>query len=130
MVRVGASCFAVAVAVGLAGCNQGSARLAGRWHGARAEGVTPDTQASANAFATRMQIDVTGDVIVVTTGSDKQTCHYKTIREEKDKLVIATDKDGPKDEESFTFVDAKTMRWVVSPDAKAIVFVKEDDAKK
>jgi hypothetical protein len=119
----------VAVVLTLPGCGQGSARLAGRWHGARAEGVTADVQAAANLFATRMQIEVSGDVMVVTTPTDKQNCHYKTVREDKDKVVIATDKDGPKAEETFTFLDPKTMRWSITPDGKAIVFVKEDAKK-
>jgi hypothetical protein len=118
----------VAVVLALAGCGQGSARLSGRWRGARAEGVAGDTQAAANLFATRMQIDVSGDVMVVTTATDKQNCHYKTVREDKDKIVITTDKDGPKDEQTFTFLDPKTMRWSIS-DGKSIVFVKEDAKK-
>lgn len=110
----------------LVGCGQGSARLAGRWRGARAEGVNPNLQAAANAFAAKMQIDVSGDVMVLTTLGEKQNCHYKTVREEKNKIVIATDKDGPKDEQTFTFDGPKTMRWLVTPDGKAIVFVKDD----
>jgi hypothetical protein len=120
--------FGVACAL-TTGCGQGS-RLAGRWHGVRAEGVTPDTQGSANAFASKMQLDVDGDVMVVTTATAKQNCHYKTAREEKDKIVITTDKDGPKDELTFTFIDAKTMRWLVTPDGKAIVFAKDEEPKK
>ena len=127
--RAGVVLVAVVCAVA-AGCGQGSSRLSGRWHGARAEGVTPDTLLAANAFAAKMQLEVDGDVMVVTTATAKQNCHYKIAREEKDKLVITTDKDGPKDELVFTFIDAKTMRWVVTPDGKSIVFVKEEEPKK
>jgi hypothetical protein len=116
-------------ALALVGCSPGSERLYGRWRGTRAEGVAADMQAAANAFATRMQIDVSGDVMVVTTAGDKQNCHYKTVREDKGKVVITTDKDGPKEEQTFTFDGPKTMRWAVTPDGKSIVFVKTDDAK-
>jgi hypothetical protein len=125
---VGVAGFAAVLA--LAGCGQGSTRLSGRWHGVRADGVTPDAQAAATAFAARMQLEVDGDVMVVTTATGKQNCHFKTVRDEKDKLVITTDKDGPKDELVFTFVDAKTMRWLVTPDGKTIVFVKDEEPKK
>jgi hypothetical protein len=107
-----------------AGCGQGSKRLAGHWRGVRAEGVGPDVQAAANTFAGKMTIDVTGDVIVVTTATDKQSGHYKTVSDDKAKLVIATDKDGPSDPQTFLFPDAKTMKWVVQ-EGKAIVFVRD-----
>jgi hypothetical protein len=90
----------------------------------------PEAQAAANAFATKMQLEVDGDVMVVITATAKQNCHYKIVREEKDKVVITTDKDGPKDELIFLFVDAKTMRWLVTTDGKAVVLVKDDEPKK
>ena len=71
-----------------------------------------------------MQIDVSNDVISVTTATDKQSGHYKTVREDSHAVVIVTDKDGPTDEQTFSFVDAKTMRWTVT-DGKTIVFTKE-----
>jgi hypothetical protein len=108
----------------LLGCGAGSKRLAGHWRGVRAEGVPSDVQATADAFAGKMQIDVTGDVIIVTTATDKQTGHYKTVREDKNRLIITTDKDGPTDEQAFSFVDPKTMRWQVA-DGKTIVFVRD-----
>src|SRR5262249_38626312 len=53
--------------------HSGSARLEGRWKGARADGVTPDVQTAANAFATDTEIDVKGDAITVSTPHDKQS---------------------------------------------------------
>ena len=122
--RAGVCSFAAALAI--AGCSGGSKRLAGRWHGTRAEGVPNESQAAADTFAGKMLIEVTGDVIVVTTGGAKLSGHYKTVREDKDKVVITTDKDGPTDEQTFTFVDAKTMRWSVVS-GKAIFFAKDKD---
>ena len=118
--------YLLASLLALAACDKGSKRLAGRWHGTRAEGVTTDSVAAANTFAGKMQIEVTGDVIVVTTVNGKLTGHYRTVREDKDKVVIATtaEKDASAEEETFTFVDPKTMRWAVA-DGKSIVFAKE-----
>ncbi len=106
------------------GCGHGSKRLAGHWRGIRAEGVAPEVQTAANAFAGKMLIDVTDDIIVVTTATDKQTGHYKTVSDEKNKVVIVADKDGGSDEQTFNFVDEKTMRWAVTND-KSIVFTHE-----
>jgi hypothetical protein len=111
-------------ALALAGCNHGSARLAGHWRGVRAEGVPASADDAANAFAGKMSIDVTSDVITLTTSSGKQSGHYKVVSEDKATTVIATDKDGPADPQTFNFVDEKTMRWQVVP-GKAVVFNKE-----
>ncbi len=108
----------------LAACGGGSKRLAGHWRGVRAEGVSPDVQKAADAFAGKMTIDVTGDVIVVTTATDRQSGHYKAVSDDKTKLVIVTDKDGPSDPQTFLFTDAKTMKWIVQA-PKAIVFTKD-----
>ena len=106
------------------GCSHGSARLAGHWRGVRAEGITPSADDAANGFAGKMQLDVSGDVMTVTTGADKQSVHYKVVSEDKTTTVIATDKDGPTEPQTFTFVDEKTIRWQVIA-GKAVVFNKE-----
>ena len=114
-------------AIGLllvASCNHGSTRLAGHWRGVRAEGVPPTADDAANAFAGRMQLDVSGDTITVTAASGKQSDKYKVVSEDKSTTVITTAKDGAANPQTFTFVDDKTMRWQVVP-GKAVVFNKE-----
>jgi len=108
----------------LMGCHHGSARLAGHWRGVRAEGVPPSSDDVANGFAGKMQIDVSGDLITVSSGGNKDSVHYKVVSEDKTTTVIATDKDGPTEPQTFTFVDEKTMRWQVIA-GKAVVFNKE-----
>ncbi len=108
----------------LAGCSHGSARLAGHWRGVRAEGAPPNVASAAEAFAGKMQIDVSSDIITVTSPSGKDSGHYKLVSEDKTTTIITTDKDGPSDPQTFTFVDDKTMRWQVVP-GKAVVFNKE-----
>jgi hypothetical protein len=108
----------------LAGCSHGSARLAGHWRGVRAEGVPPAVDDAANGFAGKMQLDFSGNDITVTTASGKDSAHYKVVSEDKSTTVIATDKDGTSEPQTFTFVDDKTMRWQVIP-GKAVVFNKE-----
>jgi hypothetical protein len=102
----------------------GSTRLEGHWHGVRAEGVYGDTQAAANAFATATELDVRGDSITVATPKEKQSGRYHVVREDKASLVLTTDKDGPEEPQTFTFVDAKTMKWSVL-EGKTIVFVRQ-----
>jgi hypothetical protein len=118
----------VAVALllgGLWACgHKGSARLEGHWKGTRADGVGPDQQAAASAFASQMEIDVTGDAITVVTGKDRQMGTYKVLKEDKAGVTIVTDKDGAGDAQLFLFVDDKTMRWAVL-EGKTITFVRQ-----
>jgi hypothetical protein len=116
--------LAAAFALALMGCRSGSARLEGTWKGQRAEGVTVDSQIAANAFAREMVLEVKGDSITVTTAKDKQTGKYKVVKEDKSSLVIVTDKDGDADQQTFTFVDDKTMKWAVL-EGKTITFSKQ-----
>jgi hypothetical protein len=109
----------------LAACHgDGAPRLQGHWKGVRAEGVAPESAAAANAFATGTELEVTGDKITVSTPKDRQTGRYTVVRQDKTTLVVTTDKDGPKEPQTFTFVDDKTMRWAVL-DGKAILFAKQ-----
>ncbi|HEY2517517.1 MAG TPA: hypothetical protein VGI39_41875 [Polyangiaceae bacterium] len=107
----------------LAGCGRGSSRLEGKWKGKSVDGVAPEAQAAANAFAVETEIDVKGDAISVTTPKEKQSGTYKVVREDKGQVVIVTDKDGPDDAQIFTVVDDKTLRWSVL-EGKTITFVR------
>jgi hypothetical protein len=89
----------------------------------RAEGVSSDAQPAANAFAAAMELEVKGDSITVSTSRDKQSGHYRIVREDKASVVLTTEKDGPDEPQTFTFVDPQTMKWSVL-DGKSIVFVR------
>ena len=65
-----------------------------------------------------------GDAITVITPRDKQSGTYKVVKEDKTQVTIVTDKDGPTDAQTFTFLDDKTMRWSVV-DGKTITFTRE-----
>jgi hypothetical protein len=113
------------VAAAVAGCGGGGARrLQGKWHGQRSEGVATAAAAQANTFATAMQLEVKGDAITVTTSASSQSGHYKVVKEDKTTVVITTDKDGPSEPQTFTFVDDKTVKWAVLA-GQSIVFAKE-----
>jgi hypothetical protein len=104
----------VTFALGVAGCRKsGSPRLEGHWRGSKAEGVASDVQQAANTFALDTEIDVKGEAISVRTPKGKQSGKFKVVREDKKSVVIVTDADGPKDEQTFTFDDEATMRWKV-----------------
>ena len=119
------ACLVVALtAVGIACGGSGSSRLQGKWKGVRTEGVAPAALASANTFAAGMQIEVKGDAITVTTPKDKQSGHYKVVKEDKVSVVITTDKDGPTEPQTFAFPDTRTLRWTVV-DGQVIVFAKQ-----
>lgn len=114
----------LAFAAAVAACRgDGAAKLQGHWRGVRAEGVAAESLAAANAFATGTQLDVKGDAITVTTPKDKQSGRYKVVKQDKSTIVITTDKDGPGEPQTFTFVDDKTMRWAVL-EGRAIVFAR------
>jgi hypothetical protein len=108
----------------LACSHPGSTRLEGRWRGVRAEGVSGDAQAAANAFAVSTEIEVRGDAITVSTPKDKQSGRYRVVRDDKASVVITTDKDGLDEPQTFTFLDARTMKWAVL-DGKSIVFARQ-----
>jgi len=109
-----------------AGCHKsGSPRLEGHWRGTRVDGVTPDVQQQANAFATETELDFHGDVVAIKTPQGKQTGKYRVVRDYKKSVVIVTDQDGAKDEQTFAFDDDKTsMQWKVL-DGKSISFRKD-----
>jgi len=109
-----AAAIVASIAWGTAGCGGGgSSRLQGKWHGLRADGVMPGALAAANAFAAGMMLEVKGDAITVTTPKDKQSGHYHVVKEDKTSVIITTDKDGPTEPQTFTFVDDKTLRWAL-----------------
>jgi hypothetical protein len=111
-------------ALGVCACgHDGSARLEGKWKGKSAEGVTPEAQAAANAFAAETEIDVRGDEITVITSRDKQSGTYRVLHEDKSQVTIVTDKDGPNDAQTFTLVDDRTLKWNVL-DGKTITFTR------
>ena len=114
----------LAVAAVVACGHPGSARLEGHWRGSRADGVAPESQAAANAFATQTEIDVKGDTITVVTPHDRQSGTYRVLREDKTGVTIVTDKDGPSDAQVFTFDGDKAMRWSVL-EGKTITFARE-----
>jgi hypothetical protein len=119
------SLLVLALALGAAACRPtGAARLEGKWKGVRAEGVAAEAQSSANAFATQMEIEVKGETISVTTGKEKQEGKFRVVKEDKASIVISTDKDGPEDKQTFTFLDERTMKWHVL-EGKTITFARQ-----
>jgi hypothetical protein len=119
--RVALAAFAMLATVACG--EKGSARLEGRWKGRSAEGVAAEAQAAASAFVADTELDVHGDEITIVTPRDKQTGKYKVVREDRTQVTIVTDKDGPNDSQTFTFVDEKTLRWSVQ-DGKTITFTR------
>jgi hypothetical protein len=109
-----------------AACGQpGSARLEGHWKGVRADGPVGDALVRANDFATKTELDMRGDRITVTYPSQEtQTGRYRVLDETKQAVVIVTDRDGASDKQTFSFVDEKTIKWLVL-EGKSITFAKQ-----
>jgi len=108
----------------LVACKSGSARLEGKWRGQRADGVSLEAQAAANDYATKMEILAKGDQLTVIAPGSKKTGVYKVLKEDSEQLVIATDKNlTGAEKETFTFLDANTMRWSVA-EGRTITFQK------
>ena len=118
------SVLGAAVALGAACHGEGAARLQGTWRGVRAEGVAPEALAGANAFAVATELDVKGDALVVITPKETQSGRYRVLRQDRATLVIATDKDGADNPQTFVFVDEKTLRWAVL-EGRTIVFARQ-----
>jgi hypothetical protein len=108
------------------GCkHSGSAKLEGRWRGTRAEGVSPAVQEAANTFATQTEIVARGNLITISTpGSKGPQATYVVDDENKNTLVLHTDKDGVTNKETFSFEnEGKTMTWRVG-EGRTIIFTK------
>ena len=120
------ACIAALVALPALACRApaSSDRLEGRWTGIRAEGVSPEALAAANAFATSTALEFQRNEIVVMTSKETQSGRYQLVREDANAVVIATDLDGPAHPQTFVFAGDETMRWTL-PEGKAIVFAKE-----
>ncbi len=80
-------------------------------------------QSAANAFATSVELYVNGDAMTVTTLSERQSGHFRIVKDDGSSVAITTDKDGPSDLHTFTFVDAETIKWAAI-EGKTIVFVR------
>ena len=112
-----------------AGCGKksGAARLEGHWRGAKVEGVAPDQQEAANVFATHTELSVTGDSLSLSTPTTgKVTSKFHVVREDKKTLVVVTDADGTKDEQTFAFDDDQTVKWKIA-EGKLMTFRKIPD---
>ena len=106
------------------GCKHEGARLEGHWHGVRAEGVAPDQQVAANAFAVGTELEFKSGQLHVKTPKDEQTGKYKVTAEDKTSVTVITDRDGLTDAQTFYFPDDHTMRWQVL-EGKALTFQKD-----
>lgn len=116
--------LAVALVASLAGCKRPGARLEGRWQGIRAEGVPADQQEQANTFAKSVMIDARPEVIAVTVNGKIQVGPYRVIREDKESVVITTDRDQHQ-QETFVFIGNEGMRWQIQP-SQVILFQKQN----
>ena len=81
-------------------------------------------QTRANNFAVQMELDFKGDTLTLRTPREKQTCAYKVVRSDKTSLVVVTDRDGPADEQTLSFVDDDSLRWRAL-DAMTVRFLRD-----
>jgi hypothetical protein len=104
----------------------GSARLEGRWRGVRAEGGSGGSSESlvaANLFALRTELEVSGDTMKITTGTETQVGRYRVVYENDTSVTITTDKDGPDAPQTFTFEGPRALRWLAAQ-GESLVFAK------
>lgn len=107
--------MAAMAAMAASGCHKsGEQRLEGHWRGTNVEGVSPDAQAAATAFALDTELDFHDGKVLVTTPRDKISSAFKVTRDDKGTVVVATELDGAKDPQTFAFADDNTMRWPVT----------------
>lgn len=120
-----ASTFAAFAA--LPGCtSSGPTRLEGHWKGTFVEGVVPEAQASAMAFAKAMEITAKGESITIVAGGERQEGHFAVDSEDKASLVLHTDRDGVGDKQTFTFNNDKVMKWQVAEGKPVLItFVRD-----
>ncbi len=106
----------------LVGCHKASGKLEGHWVGQKATGVAPAEQEAANRFAAETALDFKGTTVVVKTEHEKQTGHYRVVREDKDTVVLVTEEGD--EEQTLTLEGDKTLKWTIEKD-KTIIFAKQ-----
>jgi hypothetical protein len=114
---------------GAFGCQKtASERVIGKWHGVKADGVIADVQPAANEAANGMQLEFKKDVVVIRPAKDKDplTARYIVLREDRRSVVVVTEHDGARDEQTLTLDDDDTMRWQVLQ-GKTITFEREKE---
>jgi hypothetical protein len=120
----GPTILAGAVACGallVGGCGgSGSPRLEGHWKGTAADGVPPEAQAGATAFAAAMDLVFKGDKVTITHQGKKTTSPYKVLKNDVDQITIS----AGGDKETFTVLSPDTMRWSVVQ-GRTITFQKQ-----
>lgn len=98
------------------GCQKtASERILGKWKGAKADGVVPEAQALANEAANGIELEFKKEVVTIRPAKDKDpmTARYVVLREDKRSVVVVTEGDGTRDEQTLTLDDDATMRWQV-----------------
>lgn len=95
--------------------NDRSTRLEGRWRGLYAEGVAPDAQARANAFARSVEIVAHGREVTLSYPGTTVSGHVRLVHVEKHEIGLVADKDGLGEIDRFTFQGERTARWVMAP---------------
>lgn len=114
----------VALVCGATGCAKtASERIVGKWKGAKADGVVADMQAAADEAAKAMELEFKKDAVTIRSSKDRDpmTARYVVLREDKRSVVLVTEQDGAKDEQTLTLDDDATMRWQVMQ-GKTITF--------
>ncbi|WP_394825289.1 hypothetical protein [Pendulispora albinea] len=104
------------------GCRKsGEERLTGLWRGNHVEGVTPEQEPAARAFAIETELHFRDGAIMVKTPKSTSMCAFKVAQTEKNMVTVITDLDGPSNPQTFDFADDETMHWLVVP-GKRITF--------
>lgn len=121
------------IALGFAafGCQKtASERLLGKWHGTKADGVVSDVLPQATEAAQGMELEFKKDVVTIKPAKDKDalTARYFVLREDRRSVVVVTEKDGARDEQTITLDTDDTMRWQVLT-GKTITFERVDEKK-
>ncbi len=108
--------FGLIVGFAVLGCQKtASERLLGKWHGTKADGVVSDVQGPANDAARGMELEFKKDVVTIRPAKDKDplTARYFVLREDRRSVVVVTEKDGARDEQTITLDSDDLMRWQV-----------------
>ena len=117
--RPEAFAFALFCALAFAcGCQKtASERLVGKWHGIKAEGVVPEAQQAANEAATGIDVEFKKDVVMIKPARDRDpmTSPYVVLKEDRRSVIVVTEHDGARDEQTLTLDTDDLMRWQVLP---------------
>lgn len=109
--RVFGRIAAVVAWVAVAACAPPRERWEGDWHGLRAEGPGMSGNESVAAYVSDLTLSFRGKYLRIESPDGSQSGIYRVMKEQGDRVVIFTSRDGPEAPQTFELQGEGTLVW-------------------